>query len=64
MDVIQNLKKNTFDEALINAISVRDFSDTEIAKLVPIGNWAVDDYALLESFAKWRQTFMKFFLIH
>jgi len=63
MDVIQNLKKNTFDEALINAISVRDFSDTEIAKLVPIGNWAVDDYALLESFAKWRQIFMKFFLI-
>ena len=62
MNIIKNLKKDTFSEALDRAISVKDNCDTEIAKLVPIGNWALDDDHLLESFAKWRQTFMRFFL--
>lgn len=62
MDIIKKLKKDTHEEALINAISVRDFSQIEIAKLVPIGNWVFDDRILLESFTKWRKVFMRFFL--
>lgn len=64
MNKIKSLKKNTFDEAFANAISVRNFDGTEIAKLVPIGNWALDDNLLIESFTKWRKTFMRNFLTH
>ena len=59
---VQSLKKETLAEALSCALTVGDERGNEIAKLVPIGHWALSDEALLSSFAKWRQTFMRFFL--
>ena len=55
------LKKDKFIEALGCSLSVKDGDDNKIAKLVPIGNWALNDSELLSSFAAWRQTFMRFF---
>ena len=56
------LKKDTFIEALGCSLSVMDDENNKIAKLVPIGNWALKDSELLSGFAAWRQTFMRFFL--
>ena len=56
------LKKDTFIEALGCSLDVVDDENNKIAVLVPIGNWALKDTALLSSFAVWRQTFMRFFL--
>lgn len=56
------LKKDMFIEAVGCSLNVKDGDDNKIAKLVPIGNWALNDSELLSSFAAWRQTFMRFFL--
>ena len=36
-------KKSTFNEALDIAISVKNFEGIDIAKLVPVGEWALND---------------------
>lgn len=59
---IQKLKKNSLSEALTCSLSVSDSRGEEIAKLVPIGNWALNDRNLLYLFASWRKTFNRFFL--
>lgn len=59
---INVLKKNTFVEALGCSLEVVDSANNKIAELVPIGNWALDDSTLLDSFSAWRQKFMQFFL--
>ena len=56
------MKKLTFSEALSSSLDVLDEANNKIASLVPIGNWALNDGELLNSFAIWRQTFMRFFL--
>ncbi len=62
MDIVESLKKDSFVEALSCALTVYDESNNEIARLVPIGKWALFDEDLLCSFSKWRQKFMSFFL--
>ncbi len=62
MKALQSLKKRTFSEAVANAISVCDSGHKEIALLVPIGGWALEDDHLLKSFSAWRKVFMRFFL--
>jgi RimJ/RimL family protein N-acetyltransferase len=59
---VSALKKYTFKEALGVSLNVTDETDKKIATLVPIGNWALSDSDLLNSFAAWRQLFMRFFL--
>ena len=61
MKNIQNMKKDTFDEARSYSLDVIDEINSKIGVLVPIGCWALSDEELLSSFAKWRQTFMHFF---
>lgn len=61
MNYIQSLKKETFADAVESSISIVDSEGRVIGKLVPIGNWALDNESLLTSFANWRQTFMRFF---
>ena len=58
---LQKLKKKSLSEALTCSLSVSDSRGEEIAKLVPIGNWALNDENLLHSFASWRKTFSRFF---
>ena len=59
---LQTLKKDSFSEALMRSIPICDLGGDEIGKLIPIGNWALDDAHLLQSFSSWRKTFMRFFL--
>lgn len=59
---LDSLKKNSFNDALGCSLEVVDDADNIIAKLVPIGNWALDDSELLGSFTAWRRIFMRFFL--
>ena len=59
---LQKLKKDSFSEALICSIPILNLEGDEIAKLIPIGNWALNDSHLLQSFASWRKIFMRFFL--
>ena len=59
---LQKLKKDSFSEALKCSLPVYDLRCEEIAKLVPIGNWALNDENLLYLFASWRKTFNRFFL--
>jgi len=62
MKNIQSMKKDTLVEAISCSLDVIDESNTKIALLVPVGNWALSDEELLGDFAKWRQIFMRFFL--
>lgn len=55
------MKKEIFTEALSCSIDVLDKNKNKIAKLIPVGNWALKDSKLLNSFAKWRKTYMNFF---
>ena len=57
-----SMKKESFDDASNSALNVLDEKDKKIASLVPIGNWALQDDGLLNSFANWRKIFMPFFL--
>lgn len=56
------MKCETFDAALNYRLDVLDEYDSKIAELIPIGKWALKDDDLLNSFASWRKTFMRFFL--
>ena len=60
MDIVKSLKKDSFVEALSCALIVYDESNKEIARLVPIGKWALFDEDLLCRFSEWRQKFMSF----
>jgi len=62
MDIVESLKKDSFVEALSCALIVYDEYNKEIARLVPIGKWALFDEDLLCRFSEWRQKFMSFFL--
>ena len=59
---LDTMKSESFGEAKKSALEVLDEANNKIAKLVPIGNWALQDDELLNSFANWRKTFMRFFL--
>ena len=59
---LNTMKSESFGEAKKSALDVLDEANNKIAKLVPIGNWALQDDELLNSFANWRKTFMRFFL--
>ena len=50
-----SMKKESFDDASNSALNVLDEKDKKIASLVPIGNWALQDDGLLNSFANWRK---------
>ena len=63
MREIQNLKKEIFGDAVACSLAVLDESGAEVGKLVPIGEWALNDDQLLNTFADWRKKFMRFFFV-
>ena len=60
-NLISNMKADSFDEALSNALPIFDLKKKEIGKLVPIGNWILTDKKKIENLSNWRQKNMKFF---
>ena len=59
---LQKLKKNEFKEAAASSIHVCDLDGQILAELIPIGNWALKNDELINSFMKWRNTFNRFFV--
>lgn len=55
-------KKKTFSEAQKISISVKNIENVEIACLVPVGPWALNDDHLITLFSEWRGKFMRYFL--
>ena len=58
---LQNLKESNYTDASKHYISVIDQDFNELAKLIPVGKWAIKDKNILISFTSWRKTFMRFF---
>lgn len=61
-NLIHSVKKSTFDEALKLSIEVRDKNQHVIGKLVPVGDWILDDKEKVELIRTWRQRTMRMFL--
>lgn len=59
---LNTMKCTSVGEAFKYKLDVLTESGTKIAELIPIGRWALNDEDLLNSFASWRQRFMRFFL--
>ena len=59
---LSSMKCKSFSDAFNHKLDVRSESGSKIAELIPIGRWAIQDEDLLNCFASWRQTFMRFFL--
>jgi hypothetical protein len=59
---ILSMKKSTFNEALWLSINVFDRSENSIGKLVPVGDWILDDKEKIELMRSWRQRTMRMFL--
>jgi len=59
---LQKLKTQALEDALNLSIPVCDSHGNIIAKLVPIGDWALNDQNLLICFSDWRKKFMSLFL--
>lgn len=56
------LKVDNFEQATLLSVPVFDNSDNLIAKLIPIGEWALEDSSLIQKFTRWRKVYMRFFL--
>lgn len=61
-NLIHSVKKSTCDEALKLSIEVRDKNQHVIGKLVPVGDWILDDKEKIELIRTWRQRTMRMFL--
>jgi hypothetical protein len=59
---ILSMKRSTFSEALKLSIDVFDKSKNSIGKLVPVGDWILDDKDKIELIRAWRQRTMRMFL--
>ena len=62
-ELVGQFKKDTFESACELSLDVVNKRGANIARLVPIGSWALDDNELVASFCDWRRIFMKFFLV-
>lgn len=56
------LKADNFEKATLLSVPVYDNSDNLIAKLIPVGEWALDNSSLIQKFTRWRRAYMRFFL--
>ena len=59
---ISSMKRSTFSEALQLSIDVFDKSKNAVGKLVPVGDWILDDKDKIELIRSWRQRTMRMFL--
>ena len=59
---ISSMKRSTFSEALELSIDVFDKRKNTIGKLVPVGDWILDDKDKIELIRSWRQRTMRMFL--
>lgn len=59
---ISSMKRSTFGEALKLSIDVFDKRKNIIGKLVPVGDWILDDKDKIELIRSWRQRTMRMFL--
>lgn len=59
---ISSMKRSTFSEALKLSINVYDKRKNTIGKLVPVGDWILDDKDKIELIRSWRQKTMRMFL--
>ena len=59
---ISSIKRSTFREALKLSIDVFDKRKNTIGKLVPVGDWILDDKDKIELIRSWRQRTMRMFL--
>ena len=60
--VISDMKCHSFSEAIIKAIPVMNVNGVKLGKLVPVGEWIVDDKDKVELIRAWRQRTMRMFL--
>jgi RimJ/RimL family protein N-acetyltransferase len=61
-DLIALMKRSQFSEALKLSIDVFDKSKNAIGKLVPVGDWILDDRDAIELIRSWRQRAMRMYL--
>ncbi len=61
-NTISSMKRSSFSEALMLSIDVFDKNKNTIGKLVPVGNWILDDKHKIELISSWRQRTMRMFL--
>jgi RimJ/RimL family protein N-acetyltransferase len=59
---ISSMKRSTFSEALQLSIVIFDKSKNAIGKLVPVGDWILDNNDKIELIRSWRQRTMRMFL--
>ncbi|MEQ8264312.1 GNAT family N-acetyltransferase [Pseudohaliea sp.] len=58
-EYLASLKCDSCEDAFSHALPVEDDRNEVIARLVPVGRWALQDGALLRAFCLWRKTFMR-----
>ena len=61
-DVISQMKCETYEEADAKAITIFNDKKNKIGKLVPVGNWILNDKEKIEHIQMWRQRSMRMFL--
>lgn len=62
-EIIAEMKREHFLEAYDRALPIRTEEGETIGKLVPVGEWAVQDAQVIQSICDWRQAFMDMFLV-
>lgn len=61
-DSILSMKKSSFNEALKVSVEVLDRNQKAIGKLIPVGEWILEDKEKIELIRSWRQRTMRMFL--
>ncbi|TNC76285.1 hypothetical protein FHI69_15210 [Janthinobacterium lividum] len=61
-NTIADMKCETFQEANEKAVLVRNTNGDKIGRLVPVGNWILEDKEKIELIRAWRQRTMRMFL--